>query len=217
MNDLVHSRRPGFGRFVRPGDSARAQRRTWYAIAFVVLVWCLAVLPVALQVRSHHLAPSDIGVAMAVGYLLGMLADPLLFGLAWRPSLSRKGGRCRITAHTLTGTRSLDLDELVRVGRATLPGRSPIDLLLLRGRHGMRLAIWTTDFDSVVARAVQRRAEDPSRTPVRVSDYAADRLAAPLGQSGRRAGRTFAGLVRYIGVLALCAVLSYLLARVIAG
>ena len=217
MNGRAQSRAPGSSRPLRPVDSAQARRRTWYALVFVFLVWCLVVLPMALQVRSHHYAPSVLTAAAPVGYLLGMLVDPLWFGLAWRPSLTSKGGRVRVTARTLSGTRTLDLDELVRVGRATLPGRSPMDLLLLRDRHGIRLAIWDADVDDAIARAVRLRVEHSSRTPAKVSEYAADRLTAPFEPPRRSARRTFAGLVRLIGVLALCAVVSYGLARFIAG
>lgn len=123
--------------------------------------------------------------AGAMVFLSGALVHPVWLGFAGRPWLgeARFGPHddgSRVSARTLTGVRSVDLDGLTSVGRYLMPrGRvfdGVTDLLVLRDRRGIRLVIEATDTDAAIRRAVERAWSVPGGPTVRVSHFAARRL-----------------------------------------
>jgi hypothetical protein len=177
------------------------------------MAWCAAVIPVVMRIRGHQLDRSDVAVALPAGYLLGFLVDPVWFGIGGRPQSSRRDGQRRISARTLTGVRSVDLEGLVSIRRFTMRGRGETDLLLLRDRRGVRLAFEEAELDDVIRRAVERSWAEGGGTPVKVAPFAARRLGLDPATPEREAARWALGLARFIALPALYAVLGYLLVR----
>ncbi len=171
-------------------------------------------LPVVLAIHAHRLASTDVAIALAVGYFGGFLVDPIWFGIGGSPSLSTRARGRLISARTITGTRSVDIDGLIRVGRFTMNGRGgPVDLLLLRDREGVRLAFEESHLDVQIRQALQRSLAGPDGAAIRVSRYAARRLGLEPGSPGRRGILSAAGVLRMIAAPAGYALIGYLLAR----
>ncbi len=171
-------------------------------------------VPVVVAIHAHGLAGTDVAIALAVGWFEGFLVDPIWFGVGGNASVSTRARGRLISARTLTGTRSVDIDGLVRVGRFTMNGRGgPVDLLVLRDRQGVRLAFEESHLDVQIRQALQRSLAGPDGASIRVSRYAARRLGLEPGSPGRRGLRSALGVLRLIGAPTGYAVIGYLLAR----
>jgi hypothetical protein len=185
----------------------------WCGLGVLVMAWCGVVIPVVMRIRAHQLDRSDVAIALLAGYLLGFLVDLVWFGVGGRPQSSRRDGQRRISARTLTGVRSVDLEGLATIRRFTMRGRGETDLLLLRDRRGVRLAFEDGELDDLIRRAVERSRAEGGGTPVKVTPFAARRLGLDPAAPEREAGRWALGLARFIALPALYAVLGYLLVR----
>ena len=185
----------------------------WCGLGVLVMAWGGVVIPVVIRIRAHQLDRSDVAIALLAGYLLGFLVDPVWFGVGWRPQSSRRDGQRRISARTLTGVRSVDLEDLATIRRFTMRGRGETDLLLLRDRRGVRLAFEDRELDDVIRRAVERSRAEGGGSPVEVTPFAARRLGLDPAVPERKAARWALGLARFIALPALYAVLGYLLVR----
>lgn len=119
------------------------------------------------------------GTFASVSILPGLVAWLLLSGFACsrigsRPTLHGPRGRL-MTATTFLGPRTIDLDQLVRVGRWQVAGKGPwLDKLVLTDARGRRLAVDDEHVDQAVTVALARlRAQG---RPPRVTASAKHRL-----------------------------------------
>ncbi|MFF3989910.1 hypothetical protein ACFY0B_35695 [Streptomyces sp. NPDC001797] len=105
--------------------------------------WATVVLVDAGLIRTHVLKATDTGIATGVGLVAGVRAYAIWFGDADTARVSTVEGRRLVSARTLSGVRTIELDALASVRRFAAVGRygGTIDELRLRDRHGLRLTI----------------------------------------------------------------------------
>jgi hypothetical protein len=157
---------PGQGRFAR-----------WRALSAAVLTLLVMVFLPPLLVQAgvaddFWLFPAFFAHIAAAGVYL-MAISP------WRPEMR---GRL-LTARTLSGRCTVDLNRLTRVGRLVIPSQpasSSIDWLMLADGHGVRLAVQEprAGASRYAEQAIARTALAPTNR-VRVSRWAMKRLRPP--------------------------------------
>ncbi|MBC3844339.1 hypothetical protein GXW82_41835 [Streptacidiphilus sp. 4-A2] len=145
------------------------------------------------------------GGAPAAGILVGFV---VWMALEWIPQGTRAVSHGQpdadlVTAMTLTGLRTVDLDRLDRVRRFRARGRNSwSDLIEVRDRSGVGFRFSDAELVDRVGAAVRRAraTRDPSVPPVQVSPFAAVRLGlTPPPDSDERFRR--AGVDVVVGVL----------------
>jgi hypothetical protein len=164
------------------------------------------------------------GGAPWVGAVTGAAASLLLEMLpAARQTVSHGHPDAHlVTARTLTGLRTVDLDRLARVRRfrvATRVGWS--DALDITDRSGVGFRFNDRALAERVAAVVRRSrasTSDPTVSPVQVSRFAATRLGlAPALDSGERADRAAADFALSIVVPLSAALLGALFVWLVAS
>ena len=171
--------------------AARAVRRARTAYGVLSGLVVLGVVGPGLLQRFHAIR-SGAPVAGGATALAGALAAELL-PFAWRTVGHGAGGARHVTARTLTGLRTVDLDRLVWVRRARVPSRSGwIDALGIKDRAGVGFWFDDTSVARQVAASVRRSSalQEAAVSPVRVSRFASVGLGlAPAPTGARRAAR----------------------------
>jgi hypothetical protein len=134
------------------------------------------------------------------------------FGMSWSARLVASGGRSFVVGRTLTGTRAVDLDELVSARRFQVLGRArgSWDDVRLRDRHGVRLS---ADYGVDIEDAVRNSLETHG---LRVSKAVRQRLATRERRLGA-SGRAVLGLLVVVGSLGVLWTASLLVTCLIAG
>jgi hypothetical protein len=116
-----------------------------------------------------------------------------------------------ITARTSTGTRTLDLGQLVLVRRYLVAGKKSTDNLLLVDARGIRLFLDDPAVDRAVRDALIRQRSNPDRFPaVKASRFARERLGLETLPAGYRRRRSVLAVL--LPVLLLPAALVVLVA-----
>jgi hypothetical protein len=182
--------------------------------------WATIVLADAALIRTHVLKETDTGIATGAGFVAGMLAFMIWFGDAGTPHVSTVEGRRLLSARTLTGVRTIELDALAGVRRFAAMGRygGTIDELHLRDRQGLRLTIGHDRLaEDSIRRAVEKADAQPGGTPVRVTRHARSRLGLEPRSSVPRSVHLFFGVWVMLAALALPALGSYTIACFLAG
>ncbi|MET9908793.1 hypothetical protein ABZZ74_18605 [Streptomyces sp. NPDC006476] len=188
-------------------------------LGIVGAAWATVVLVDAGLIRGHVLKGTDTGIATGAGFVAGVLAYLIWFGDTVTPHVSTVEGRQLVSARTLTGVRTIDLDTLASVRRFTAIGRvGTIDDLHLRDRHGLRLTIGRdTRAEDSIRGAIVRADAQPSGASVKVTRHARSRLDLDPRSSVPRFVHLFFGVWVMFAVLLLPALSSYTIACFLAG
>jgi hypothetical protein len=189
-------------------------------LGIVGAAWATVVLADAGLIRTHVLKETDTGIATGAGFVAGVLAYMIWFGDAGTPHVSTVEGRRLVSARTLTGVRTIELDALVSVRRFAAMGRygGTIDELRLRDRHGLRLTISRdTRAEDSIRRAVVRADAQPSDASVKVTRHARSRLGLDPRSPVPRFVHLFFGVWVMLAALLLPALGSYTVACFLAG
>lgn len=131
------------------------------------------------------------GLAVHFGASRGLLlvAFVAAFASPFVPTLCSETGlmltehghrRSLLTASTLTGPRTVDLANLVRVGRYFLPGKfgKSIDLIIITDAHRVRIGLKSAASHTFLKQALA--AKDPQSPKPHVTWWAQRRLSARL-------------------------------------
>jgi hypothetical protein len=200
-----------------PVESSFARRRMRLGLGIVGAAWATVVLADAGLIRTHVLKETDTGIAAGAGFVAGALAFMIWFGDAGAPHVSTVEGRQLLTARTLTGVRTIELDALAGVRRFAAMGRGgPIDELRLRDRHGVRLNVGR-DAEDPIRCAIERADVQLGGPSVKVTRHARSRLGLEPRSSVPRFVHLFFGMWVMIAALLLPAVGSYTVACFLAG
>ncbi|MFE7354492.1 hypothetical protein ACFU8Q_15095 [Streptomyces sp. NPDC057543] len=211
-------------------------------LGIVGAAWATVVLADAGLIRTHVLKETDTGIAAGAGFVAGTLAYAIWFGFGGTPHVSTVEGRRLVSARTLTGVRTIELDALASVRRfAAAGGRGrPVDELRLRDRHGLGLTIgpvtraedelrlWDrhglgltigpdTRAEDSIRRAVVRADAQPSGASVKVTRHARSRLGLDPRSSVPRFVHLFFGAWVALAAVLLPAMGSYTVACFLAG
>lgn len=185
---------------------AVARRRAHVGFVLVVIVFLAFTLGMGLAVRF----------GASRGWLAAAFLAPFIAPCA--PLLCRETGllitehgpgRTLLTASTLTGLRTVDLADLVRVGGYFLPGRfgRSIDMVIVTDVHGVRVGL-----ASAVGRRLLRQAlaaGDGQRPEPRVTRRAERMLgAAPFSISRDLVVPLALSLTWSLAVFLLCLILG---------
>lgn len=143
--------------------------------------------------------------ARPVGTVLGLVAGPLGFLLSGELCEARPPARhsfTRMSARTLTGMRSIDLNRITSVQLlTTFSYGSTYRALLVRDVHGVRLGVTSAAGRRALRKALERQAADGTRPGPRVSRAA--RVCLGSGRPGHLAIHTVLVFLAQVG--ALCA------------
>ncbi|MCW2871291.1 hypothetical protein [Actinacidiphila oryziradicis] len=189
-------------------------------LEIVGTAWATVVLADAALIRTHVLKETYTGIATGAGFIAGALAFLIWFGDAGTPHVSTVEGRRLLSARTLTGVRTIELDALAGVRRFAVMGRygGTIDELRLRDRHGLRLTIGhDTRAEGFIRRAVERADAQPGGASVKVTRHARSRLGLEPRSSVPRLIHLFFGVWVMGAGLLLPALSSYTVACFLAG
>jgi hypothetical protein len=188
-------------------------------LGIVGTVWATVVLADAGLIRTHVLKETDSGIAAAAGFVVGVLAQLIWLGDAGTPHLSTVEGRQLVSARTLTGVRTIELDALASVRRFAAMGRTgTIDELRLRDRHGLRLTIGhDIRAEDAIRHAVMRADAQPSGPSIKVTRHARSRLGLQPRSSVPHPVHLFFGMWVMLAALVLPALGSYTIASFLAG
>jgi len=134
-----------------------------------------------LMIRFTHLPTGWAALPFVAGVVLAFLPSSSAMG---KVKVHGPKGSL-ITARTPTGTRTLDLGQLVLVRRYLVAGKKWTDNLLLIDALGIRLLLDDPAVDRAVRDALVRQHSNPDRFPdLRVSSFARARLglgSLPVG------------------------------------
>jgi hypothetical protein len=162
------------------------------------------------------------GFGTAAGFVAGALADAVWYGW-WgaQPHGVVRGGRRLVSARTLGGVRTVELDALTRVRRYSAMARfGTIDEYRIKDRHGVRLAL-TRSRDNTIEDAVRWGATRPARTPkarpVRVTRHARSALGLKPRSRVPQLVHLVWGMLLWMAVLFIPALISYLMVNLLAG
>ncbi|MEW2304333.1 hypothetical protein AB0958_30980 [Streptomyces sp. NPDC006655] len=189
-------------------------------LGIVGAAWATVVLADAGLIRTHVLKETDTGIATGAGFVAGALAYVIWFGEAGTPHVSTVEGRRLLSARTLTGVRTIELDALASVRRFAAMGRygGTIDELRLRDRHGLRLTIGrNTRAEGSIRHAVVRADAQPFGASVQVTRHARSRLGLDPRSSVPRFVHLFFGVWVMLAALLLPVLGSYTVACFLAG
>jgi hypothetical protein len=187
--------------------AAQAVRRTRVGYLVLGLVVAAGIVVPGLLQRFGVIR----GGASAAGVLAGFVGwfAMELMPYAWRTVTHEAPHAHLVTARTLTGLRTVDLDRLTRVRRYRSRSRNGwIDILGVEDRSGVGFRFDDKALARRVATAVRRSRSSPADAtappPVDVSRFAAARLG--LTSSDRAGGRAVADFALSV-LVPLCAVL----------
>ncbi|MCH5671712.1 hypothetical protein [Streptomyces gilvus] len=189
-------------------------------LGIVGAVWATVVLADAGLIRTHVLKGTDTGIATAAGFVAGVLTYLIWLGDAVTPHVSTVEGRQLVSARTITGVRTIELDALASVRRFAAMGRYgvTIDELRLKDRHGLRLTIGhDTRAERAIRRAVMRADAQPFDASVKVTRHARSRLGLEPHSSVPGSVHLFFGVWVMLAALLLPALGSYTIACFLAG
>lgn len=202
-----------------PVEPGRARRRARVGLGIVCAAWAAGVLTDALLIRAHVLRGSFLLSAGLCGYLAADVGLLIWYGAAGRVGVCAVRGGQGLSARTLTGVRTIELDSLAQVRRFVALGRSgtPSDELRLRDRHGLRLTIDRDRLtDDCIRRVIQRAEADPGAAPIAVTRHARVRLRLAPRSADHPGLYQVLGMLAVIGSALLPAVGSYVLAALLA-
>jgi hypothetical protein len=189
-------------------------------LGIVGAAWATVVLADAGLIRTHVLKGTDTGIATGAGFVAGVLAYLVWFGDAGTPHVSTVDGRRLVSARTLTGVRTIELDALASVRWFTTIGQhgGPFDELYLRDRRGLRLTIGhDTRTEESIRRVVMRADAQPSGASVKVTRRARSRLGLDSRSPVPRSLHLLFGMWAMLAVLLLPGLGSYTIACLLAG
>jgi hypothetical protein len=178
-----------------PIPARESRRRRRKGLALVGVGWAAAVGGEALLLRGHGVTSNLVFLAFLIGSVGAKLAALVWFGSPGRAYLPGGPAGSLMSARTLTGARTLDLDELASVRLLELEAldRKFRDSTYwwLRDRHGVRIAVNAgEELDATLRRAVERAGD----RRIRVTLSASDRLAGrrPRSEAHKLGGFTAA-------------------------
>ncbi|MFJ9900986.1 hypothetical protein ACIQPR_47525 [Streptomyces sp. NPDC091280] len=203
-----------------PVEPRLARRRVRWGLWIVGAAWVTVVLAVVGLIRTHVVKGTDTGIATGAGFVAGVLAYLIWLGDAATAHVSTVEGRPVLSARTLTGVRTVELDALAGVRRFTAIGWSggTIDELRLRDRHGLRLTIGHDPrAEDSIRCAVVRADARPSGALVKVTRHARSRLGLDPRSSVPAFVHVLFGVWLTIAALLLPALGSYTVACFLAG
>ncbi|PWI45022.1 hypothetical protein [Streptomyces sp. ICBB 8177] len=152
--------------------------RRW--IAIVSGVWAAAVVIDVALIRTHALNESYVPLSMIAGYIAGGAVLPIWYGWGGRVHLTVKAGTRSLTARTLSGPRTLDLNRLTKVRRFETINRTGgfIDELHLHDEHGVRLVVdgSSPSIDTAIRQAIESASSQSDRPTIKVTRHAQARL-----------------------------------------
>ncbi|GAA5002107.1 hypothetical protein GCM10025734_38410 [Kitasatospora paranensis] len=108
---------PGAAAGRPPVPVSVARRRMRRVVWSLAAAWVLIVLLDIVLMRTSVLRGNHTGIATFTGGLFGCLLLGIHQGWAGRPEVTNADGRLLISALTLTGRRTVELDQLRRVRR----------------------------------------------------------------------------------------------------
>ena len=151
-------------------DPGHARRRMYLALGLLAVGWASAVLVDVELIRTHVWKPDMAGISATVGYVVGCVWPAIWYGTTSKGKVygEMRAGRRRLTAPTISGNRTIDLDALVSIRRFSMMGRgSSLDEYRLTDAHGVRLALNRDDsVDKTIRHALERAAsQDESIRP----------------------------------------------------
>lgn len=203
-------------------DPAPARRRVPITLGILFAVWaCVLLVDVAL-IRTHVWKPSDVGIATFAGFIVGFLWPAIWYGMSSKVHGEVREGRRLVSARTITGTRTIDLDSLVSVRRYSAMGRNGSwDEYRLEDAHGVRLAIdrrpRDATIDGAIRQAVERASTRSAGTRVKVTRHARTGLGLTPRTRLPQVLHMFWGLWMMMAGLGVPALGSYLLALQLSG
>jgi hypothetical protein len=155
----------------------------------VLLAVALTLMVVApgLMIRFTHVAAGWAALPFVAGVVLALLPSSAAMG-----RVNVHGPKdSLVTARTPTGTRTLDLRQLVQVRRYLVAGKQWTDNLLLIDALGVRLLLDDPAVDRAVRDALIRRQNSPDRFPaLKASRFARGRLGLESLPAGYRRWRS---------------------------
>ncbi len=183
----------------------------------------MTVLVDVILIRAHVLKDTYTGISTLTGAVAGPLLLGIHYGWAGRPSLMVRDGQHLVSARTLTGVRTLNLDGLVSVRRFETIQRTGgyVDEFHLYDRQGVRLTVTNElAINAALRRAVPSPDARPGHNglaPVQVTRHARTALGMAPRSRLPRAMHRFWGLWMTVATMAVPALLSYVTACVLAG
>lgn len=174
-------------------------------------------------IRAHVWGDACTGISALTGAFAGSLLLGLRYGWGWDPAPDVLDDRHLVSARTLTGVRTLDLDGLVSVRRFETIQRTGgyLDEFHLHDRHGIRL---TVDNGPAINAALRRALQAPDVRPgpnglttVRITRHARTALGITPRSRIPRAMHRLWGFWMMMATMGIPALLSYLTASVLAG
>ncbi|HEU5474874.1 MAG TPA: hypothetical protein VFV67_29880 [Actinophytocola sp.] len=177
-----------------------ARRRARY------LLVGLASLALMLIILAGRMAPLDDQPSVATAVSL-IIAWPLLWilpitSLGWRARVDGADNRY-VTAHTMSGRRTVDLHRLERIRRFQLMSRTKtMDCVVLRDADGIRLMIDDPEVREALRTAISDGLIDSARTS-RPAQARLGLITASLPQRVWWATTYFLGYLAYAGLTAV--------------
>jgi hypothetical protein len=200
-----------------------ARRRMFIALGTLAAAWASVLLIDVTLIRAHVWKPTDAGVSTFAGFIVGFLWPAIWYGISTKVHGEVSDGRRLVSARTMTGTRTIDLDNLVSVRRYSVMGRygGSWDEYRLKDAHGVRLAVdrspRDTTIDGAIRQAIERAESNPRGTRVKVTRHARTGLDLKPRTRLPQVLRMFWGLWMMIAALGIPAVTSYILALQLSG
>lgn len=200
-----------------------ARRRKLHGAYGVSAAWAIVVLVDVILIRAHVLKDTYTGISTLTGAIAGPLLLGIHYGWAGRPSLTVRNGQHMVSARTLTGVRTLNLDDLVSVRRFETIQRTGgyLDEFHLHDRHGVRLAV---DNERPINAALRGAVPSPDSRPghdglatVQVTRHARSALGMARRSRFPGAMHRFWGFWMMMAAMGAPALLSYMTACVLAG
>ncbi|MEV0486000.1 hypothetical protein AB0I69_36045 [Streptomyces sp. NPDC050508] len=185
--------------------------------------WAIVVLVDVILIRAHVLKDTYTGISTLTGAVAGPLLLGIHYGWAGRPSLAVRNGQRLVSARTLTGVRTLNLNDLVSVRRFETIQRTGgyLDEFHLHDRHGIRLTVTNEHaLNAALRRAVpspDSRLGHNGLATVQVTRHARTALGTARGSRFPRAMHRFWGFWMMMATMGVPALLSYVTACVLAG
>ncbi|SEM20004.1 hypothetical protein SAMN05414137_120114 [Streptacidiphilus jiangxiensis] len=198
---------------------SEARRRTRRVAGSLAAAWVLIVLLDVVLMRISVLRGNYTGIATLTGGILGCLLLGIHQGWAGRPKVMNADGRLLISARTLTGRRTVDLDQLHRVRRFSTISRGGgyIDEFRLRDRYGIRLSVENLPRTSAALRQVLQAARTDRCDSVALTRHARSGLGLDPRSHVPEALHRLWGVFMVMGVVWGPAVVSFAIACLLTG
>jgi hypothetical protein len=203
--------------------SAVARRRVFIALGVLIGGWASVLLIDVTLIRAHVWQLSGAGVSTFAGFIAGCSWPAIWCGFSSKVHGEVLDGRRLVSARTITGTRTVDLDNLVRIRRYSMmqPYGGSWDEYRVKDAHGVRLAIGRrpgdATIDGAIRQAVERTWARPAGARVKVTRHARSGLELTPRTRLAQILHTFWGVWMMIAALGIPAVSSYLLALQLSG